>query len=443
LLNKHFSGEVEYYDIECRMRHKDGHWVWVQDRGRVVEWTEDGAPLRMSGTHADISERKKMEEELEQAHSVAVQASLAKSNFLANMSHELRTPMMGIRGVLDLLRDNNVVRDQAEYLLEDLDVSSQSLMSLLDDILDISKIEAGKLVLDYSVRPPAKIIKSIVNVFSSAASKKGVVISTNAAEYLDFYCEIEDTRFSQVINNLVNNAVKFTNTGEIRVDLKVSEHSKDNQLTVTVSDTGIGMTEDQVKKVFSRFEQADSGISRKYGGTGLGLAISRELTELMGGNLEVASEAGVGSTFIFTLMVKPATKEKKRVIEADTEHLHILLVEDNEINQKIISAMLATKGHIVTLAEDGEVAVQLAEQQPFDLILMDMHMPKLNGVDATKKIRADSSYNKNTAIVAFTADALTEHQEQFFEAGVNSILTKPVKLEELQKVLAASRDVNR
>ena len=146
----------------------------------------------------------------------------------------------------------------------------------------------------------------------------------------------------------------------------------------------------------------------------------------MGGNLEVASEAGVGSTFIFTLMVKPATKEKKRVVEADIEHLHILLVEDNEINQKIISAMLATKGHIVTLAEDGEVAVQLAEQQPFDLILMDMHMPKLNGVDATKKIRTDSSYNKNTAIVAFTADALTEHQEQFFEAGVNSILTKPL-----------------
>ena len=171
-MNKHFSGEVEYYDIECRMRHKDGHWVWVQDRGRVVEWTEDGAPLRMSGTHADISERKKMEEELEQAHSVAVQASLAKSNFLANMSHELRTPMMGIRGVLDLLRDNNVVRDQAEDLLEDLDVSSQSLMSLLDDILDISKIEAGKLVLDYSVRSPAKIVKSIVNVFSSAASKR-------------------------------------------------------------------------------------------------------------------------------------------------------------------------------------------------------------------------------------------------------------------------------
>ncbi len=438
LLNQHFSGETDHYDIECRMKHKHGHWIWVHDRGKVVEWTENGEPLRMSGTHADITKRKNMEAELEQAHAIAVQASLAKSNFLANMSHELRTPMMGIRGVLDLLQDNDAVKSEAKGLLEDLDVSSRSLMALLDDILDISKIEAGKLVLDYSVRSPAKIIKSIVNVFSSAASRKGVVISTNAAELLDYYCELEDTRFSQVVNNLVNNAVKFTENGEIQVDLRVNEYPDNDQLTVVVSDTGIGMTDEQVAKIFSRFEQADSGTTRKYGGTGLGLAISRELTELMGGSLEVASEAGVGSTFILTLVVKPATKEKNLTVEAEVGNLQILLAEDNEINQKIVSTMLANKGHIVTVANDGEEAVEIASKQPFDLILMDMHMPKLDGIGATKIIRSDSEYNNSAPIVAFTADALAEHRDQFIKAGVNDILTKPVKLDELQAVLAKS-----
>ncbi len=437
LLKRHFNKETDYYELECRMKHKDGHWVWIHDRGRVVEWTENGLPLRMSGTHSDITARKELAIALEKAKSEAVEANKAKSDFLANMSHELRTPMMGIRGVLDLLRENNVVVEQAEELLRDLDVSSQTLMALLDDILDISKIEAGKLDLKFTVIEPASVVSSIVNVFSIAASQNGVLLSTNAKEFEGYLCEAEDIRFRQILTNLISNAVKFTEKGQVSVNLEVDDSRTPNFLTVSVSDTGVGMTEAEVQKIFSRFEQADSGRARKHGGTGLGLSICKELVDLLGGTIDVKSKKNEGSTFSFRLPATPAEVSEQQKKAVDPQGLSILLAEDNDINQKIVSSMLQRKGHTVAVAENGLKAVEFSKENQVDVILMDMHMPEMDGIEATKEIRRSCPKNSQTPIIAFTADALAEHRQKFMDAGVDSVVTKPLKLEQLQKEIAA------
>ncbi|MBE7636865.1 PAS domain-containing protein [Sneathiella sp. P13V-1] len=436
LLTRHFNKESEYYELECRMKHKDGHWVWIYDRGRVVEWTDTGRPLRMSGTHADITTRKQLAIALEKAKSEAIEANRAKSDFLANMSHELRTPMMGIRGVLDLLRENPEVVKHAESLLRDLDVSSQTLMALLDDILDISKIEAGKLDLKYTVIEPAGVVGSIVNVFSIAASQNGVLLTTNAKEHEGYFCETDDIRFRQIVTNLISNAVKFTEKGNVTVNLEIDDRRTPNFLTVSVADTGVGMSEEELQKVFSRFEQAETGRTRKHGGTGLGLAICKELVDLLRGTIDVQSRPDEGSTFSFRLPVKPSKGVEPSIEQDEPIGLRILLAEDNDINQKIVSSMLQKKGHEVIVVENGLRAVEYSMAHKVDVILMDMHMPVMDGLEATRKIRSDCPVNGKTPIIAFTADALSENRQKFLEAGVDSVVTKPLKLDQLQKEIA-------
>lgn len=426
-----FEKKSDHYACECRMKHENGHWIWVLDRGKVVEWSDDGKPLRMAGTHTDITYRKEIEFQLTQAKKEAEQANLAKSDFLANMSHELRTPMMGIRGVLDLLRHDETVTRVASDLLDSLDVSSKSLMALLDDILDLSKIEAGKLTLNPTPCKPAVIVQSLVNIFSTSSSQKGIRISSNASDYLSYCCELDELRFRQILANLINNAVKFTSAGEINVDLLISNQPEQDMLTIRVADTGIGMSKEAQSNIFERFKQAESGTTRKYGGTGLGLSISNELTALFNGALEVESEEGVGTVFTLRLPVTPAD-----ILDTASERLplppmSILLAEDNTINQKVVSRMLMQKGHDVQIAPNGIQAVELAQSRAFDLILMDMHMPQMDGVEATRTIRQTDGLNKNTPIIAFTADAIALHHQAFRDAGVNGIITKPVIFEKL------------
>ncbi|WP_417794173.1 ATP-binding protein [Terasakiella pusilla] len=426
-----FTRTHDHYNCECRMRHKDGRWIWVLDRGKVVEWTEDGKALRMAGTHTDITYHKEMAQQLTQAKKEADAANLAKSEFLANMSHELRTPMMGIRGVLDLLRNDESVTKSASDLLDSLDVSSKSLMALLDDILDLSKIEAGKLSLHPTPCEPAIIVKSLVNIFATSSSQKGILISTNADTYDTYCCALDELRFRQILANLLNNAVKFTSEGEIHVDMALTSHTDHDTLCIRVTDTGIGMSETEQAKIFERFKQAEGGTTRKYGGTGLGLAISNELTALFKGTLEVESTPGVGTTFTLQLPVLPADKSDKTAKSLSLPPMSILLAEDNTINQKVVSRMLMQYGHEVSIAPDGLQAVEQAQARPFDLILMDMHMPEMDGVEATRTIRQNDGPNRGTPIIAFTADAIALHHDSFREAGVNGIITKPVIFEKL------------
>jgi len=440
LIQKNFDGALDHYETEFRMRHKDGHYVWVLSKGNVVEWSEDGQPRRMTGTHSDITRRKAMEEALRKAKQEAEDANRAKSEFLATMSHELRTPMMGIRGVLELLRDNEVVLEQERDLLDDLDESSRNLMILLDDILDLSKIEAGKLRLVRNVRAPSDIVRNVANLFAPSAQKKNIHLKINVADLDDYWCALDDIRFRQVVSNLVSNAVKFTDEGYVEVLLEVQkgEGGKD-MINVAVRDTGIGIDEEYIATIFSRFSQADQSLSKKYGGTGLGLAISHELSEIMGGELMVESKVGKGSVFTLSLPVERTAKPvKNNNARTALEPLNILMAEDNLINQKVISAMLSKNGHAVTIASNGREAVEEAAKESFDLVLMDIQMPEMDGLEATREIRRTSGPNARKPVIAFTADAVKEHHEDFFKAGINSIIIKPVKFEDLNEEIARS-----
>jgi len=433
LLNKCFMKEAEYYEFECRMKHKDGHWVWVLDRGKVVEWTADDKPLRMAGTHTDVSYRKEIEQNLENARKEAIQANTAKSDFLANMSHELRTPMTGIRGVLDLFKENKKIAKEAGELLDDLDVSANVLMRLLNDVLDLSKIEAGKVELEYRPYKPAKIINGIANTFAAIASKRDIVLEANTREYKDYYCSLDELRFRQIISNLVSNAVKFTTKGSISIDMEVQEGARTDTLIVTVSDTGIGMTKDAIQNIFQRFEQADNSTTRKYGGTGLGLAISKELAGLFGGNLTIESEVDIGSKFILTIDVSKAEAPTEENDVFELSKINVLLAEDNKVNQNVLRAMFEKQGHSITTANNGLEAVKHASEMKFDVILMDMQMPEMDGEEATRLIRYSDNPNCNQPILAFTADAVKEHKDRFLKAGVDGVVLKPVKWDVLQE----------
>ncbi len=440
LINETFSRKRNYYETEFRMLHKDGGFVWVSSKGNVVEWAKDGQPYRMSGTHTDITERKKMDEEFAKAKRIAEEANHAKSEFLATMSHELRTPMMGIRGVLDLLRHNDKIVKLEGGLLDDLDVSSQSLMTLLDDILDLSKIEAGQLQLDVNAWEPAKIIENTVSLFRPMALKKDIDISTNAHEHLGYWCKTDDIRLRQVLSNLISNAVKFTESGSVNVDLDVELGEESDRLIIQIKDTGLGIPVDQQRNIFSRFVQADQSTTRKFGGTGLGLAIAKELTEMMGGNLRVKSKPGEGSVFTASLPVMWAEKPEETSVKSNSiQPLKILLAEDNLINQKVVSSMLERNGHAVSVVGDGRQAVDTCRLHEFDVILMDILMPEMDGMEATRRIRRGDGPNKDKPIVAFTADAIKEHREMFTLAGISGIVIKPVKyevlIEEISKLI--------
>ncbi|SCA58317.1 putative Histidine kinase [Candidatus Terasakiella magnetica] len=379
-------------------------------------------------------EISKLLEEVVEQKDKAVNASQAKSEFLANMSHELRTPMMGIRGVLDLLKTDQDLSQNSQNLLHDLDSSAQSLIHIVDEILDISKIEAGKLAIERVSSQPAGLIDELVKVFGPAAKQKRLELKTNAHLHEGYWCKLDPTRFKQIVTNLINNALKFTLDGFVKVTMERVEEDGIQYLIVEVSDSGIGMTKGQVDHIFERFKQADGSTTRKYGGTGLGLAISSELSHLHGGDLSVESQKNIGSTFTLKL---PVEESEPLIEEAEEQQalseLDILLAEDNLINQKVVLAMLNKHGHRVVVANDGEQAVEQAHKQKFDVILMDMQMPKMDGLEATKHIRQGEGPNQGSVILAFTADAIREHRERYFASGVNDIVTKPIKIEDLEE----------
>ncbi|WP_135081883.1 hybrid sensor histidine kinase/response regulator [Terasakiella sp. SH-1] len=432
LIEETFANKRDHYETEFRMICKDGRHIWVASKGNVVEWSPDGKPVRMSGTHADITHKKKLETDLMAATKAAEAANLAKSEFLATMSHELRTPMMGIRGVLELLRENKAVKPTEEGLLDDLDESSRTLMALLDDILDLSKIEAGQLQLDVHAWEPAKIVESIVHLFIPSAQKKEIQLTTNALEYADYWCRIDDIRIRQIISNLVSNAVKFTPEGTVHVGVTIEPDGEKDTLIIAVKDSGIGIAQDKLESIFQRFQQADQSTTKKYGGTGLGLAISHELSEMMGGVLSVESELGKGTVFSLSLPVTPAQKpHDHQTVQKILKPLKILMAEDNPINQKVVTSMLNRHDHQVLVANNGREAVEMAAQDHFDLVLMDIQMPEMDGMEAARRIRQSDGPNAKKPIIAFTADAIKEHRQHFLDAGIDAVVIKPVKFERL------------
>ncbi|GGF61432.1 hypothetical protein GCM10011332_14010 [Terasakiella brassicae] len=360
-------------------------------------------------------------------------ASRAKSEFLANISHELRTPMMGIKGGLELLKNNRSLDQEGRQNLQFLDNSANAMMSLVDDVLDLSKIEAGKMHIHVTPVQPYVQCRDICDVFRASALGKGLVLHfTSNVEENDWYM-LDALRFRQVLSNLINNAIKFTEKGSVEVRLEIQKGDVCERLNVKVVDTGIGLSEEQIKRIFERFTQADGSTTKKYGGSGLGLAISQELANLLGGELTVQSEPEKGSCFAFSLPVERCEEPHASPNErSGLPPLHILLAEDNLINQKVLVAILTQYNHKVDLAENGKVAVQYAQKQQYDVILMDVHMPVMDGVATTQYIRDNEGCNQDSLIIAFTADAIHEHAKEFIQKGFDDVIVKPVKYDVLE-----------
>jgi PAS domain S-box-containing protein len=393
----------------------------------------------LCGISTDITDRIKSEFELRKSKDAAEAASRAKSAFLANMSHEIRTPLNAVIGMTEMVLDSQLEPEQRDYLRMVRD-SGDALLTVINDVLDFSKIEAGKMDLEYVEFPLRESVSTAIRSLALRAKTQGLDLTCHVAEDVPEYVVGDPGRLRQVLLNLVGNAIKFTEHGQVSLHVGAVE-SSDSNLTIrfAVRDTGIGIPVEKQVLIFAAFEQADSSMTRRFGGTGLGLAISAKLVELMGGKLTVNSEVGVGSTFQFDAEFIPATGEPAELREPPLElsefsvgSLRILLAEDSLVNQKLAVGLLEKRGHEVTVVGNGKQALEAALHGQFDLVLMDVQMPEMDGLEATAIIRKDElNTERHLPIIAMTAYAMKGDRRRCLEAGMDSYVAKPIRANEL------------
>ena len=437
-LSSHLEGKTPFYETEYRIKHKNGDYLWVMARGQAL-WDENGVCVRMAGAHTDITQRKHEEELLRHAKEQAEAANQAKSEFLANMSHEIRTPMNGILGMTELALDTPLNSVQRNYL-ECVKVSAETLMTILNDILDFSKIEAGKLNLEERVFDLNETVGDVMGTLAARAHQKGLELMYRIGTDLPDTVVGDAVRLMQVLWNLIGNSIKFTEKGEILVDLALEQDLGDSLIVHgQVADTGIGLTLEQQTHIFEAFTQADSSTTRRYGGTGLGLAIVSRLSSLMGGRVWVESVAGIGSTFHFTARLGKTAGPAHAPIESDIAGLKVLIVDDNQTNLKILSEFVQSMGMTPAIAGDGQLGLRMLSEawesnRPFALVLLDVQMPNMSGLTVARKIKENPVFSELPVMMLSSTDQ-PESLERRRAAGIMDYLVKPVRKSSLLRAI--------
>ena len=434
---------------ELKNRRKDGSFYWVAST-IVPLMGADGLPQQYIGIRTDITASKELEQSLQEAKLAADAANQAKSEFLANMSHEIRTPMNGVIGMTDLALDTALDATQRSYL-STVKSSAQSLLVILNDILDFSKIEAGKLAIEHVPFDLPQLVADVLASMEARTTAKGLTLSRVLPPELPTQVLGDPGRIRQVLTNLCDNAIKFTQQGGLTVQLAVNRRSGMGcKVQLSVRDTGLGIAPAKQQLIFAAFAQADSSTTRHYGGTGLGLTICARLVELMGGRIWVDSALGQGSTFHFTVQLEcPAVASSPQASLATApsaqapaapapRRLRILLAEDHPVNQFLATALLKKWNHTAVLAKDGQEAVDLYPTQTWDVVLMDMQMPVMSGLEATQGIRAleAAAGARRVPIIAVTANAMEADRDACLAAGMDDHLAKPLSATALQAMLA-------
>ncbi len=442
--------EHDSWQSENTLLHKSGHEIAVS---QILSLHRDskGNPAFLSSIMRDITGVKQAEQAMLDAKEAAETLAQSKTDFLANMSHEIRTPMNAIIGLSQLALD--VPANQQSHYLEKILGASENLLSILNDILDFSRLDSNGVNIEHANFNLDDLLKNVTNLFDVIANQKNLEFVLEIDPVFSRYLMGDALRLQQVLTNLLNNSIKFTQTGVVRLVISAVHQDNDRVLlTFTIIDSGIGMNASQQKLLFQPFSQADTSISRRFGGSGLGLVISQRFVELMGGEITCKSTPNVGSEFSFTLPFdiatpaesaknayeEPSRKETlaQRIAEvaASLENVRVLLVEDTPLNQQVASEFLNNAKMLVTVADNGQEALERLEQKPFDVILMDIQMPVMDGFEATKIIR-DNSQWATIPIIAVSAGVTLNEQEKYQRAGMNDFLPKPINpLEMLEKI---------
>jgi PAS domain S-box-containing protein len=428
---------------EFRYQTTDGLARWVELIAFVAHDEVQGIPV-ITGTLKDVTERRETEATVRAAREATDRANRTRADFLATVSHEIRTPINGVIGMTGLLLDTSLTPEQWRYA-NTLRASAEHLLQIINDILDYSKIDAGKLEFEQVRMRVSEIVDSVIAITAPRAGAKGIELRAIVPSVLPHNLIGDPGRLRQILLNLVSNAVKFTHHGSVTVELEIRDDGAEQALlVVTVADTGVGIPADAVPALFTEFSQVDSSVSRRFGGTGLGLAICKRLLDGMQGGIEVSSEVGIGSSFRFTVPLRrdPSLSPDEPVIEAEPAVAgfalrgRVLVAEDNPTNQLIIAAVLDKYGLRVDLVSNGAEAVNAVRTLPYDLVLMDMQMPEMDGLQATLAIRRLDGKAARIPIIGVTANAFVEDHERCREAGMQDIVTKPFRWTDLAKRMA-------
>ena len=417
---------------------KDGAPIWLEIN--VVPVQRDGVTEMLLAVERDVTEARRQARALEEARRGAEQGARAKAAFLATMSHEIRTPMNAIVGLADVLSDTALDRDQQRYLGM-IRSSSQSLLQIINDVLDLSRLDSGKPMIVSAPLDLDSCLRDAVEALQPQAQAKGLTLEVSRPEVPPPRLMGDAGRLRQIVTNLVGNAIKFTERGHVRLTYDTTPAEGGHDLCLRVSDTGIGIPPDRAEAIFDIFEQAQADTGAKFGGTGLGLSISRQLARQMGGELALDPDGGPGAAFVLTLCLPvarddsdPAPDKGSDTPRADLTGLRVLLAEDNRTNQALVRAFLGGSGVRMTLVEDGAAAVRSALSDPPDIILMDMSMPVMSGLEATARIRETDG--PQPRIIALTANAFASDKARCLAAGMDDFLSKPVRKSELLAALA-------